>query len=428
MVAIARVLPAIACCLWALFAARPAMPPTPGAASAVHVVVREGPTGAPNAIQWLVVSPRDPRTLYVGRYDCPMVFLHSRDAGRTWRSLLDAAQICINGSGGEASGGNALTGPLQIAADGRTLFLDEEYNEGSNDYLAYLLLSSADGGDHWSIPDHGEDRGAGTLYAVLGPPAPRPHGPQFLYTEYGGIGATDYLVGYGDITGHSPNGGPAGAGAPPDSVAGAPGSCCFNAPIPDARDPTTVYVNLVNNEGLPGSPPGGAVRSEHNRPWAVVARPRARPSLRTFSVATDPHEADLLVGRTQDPSVPPDRVYLSADHGRTWRPAACPGVLRGACPAATIDNAFGAGASYAFVGDSLYRFHGAGPATARLPLSARLPVPSRAIAAVAGRTHPGDPVYLTLKGPAGAGAPVFYRTLDAGRSWQRVAVPNPPLR
>jgi len=120
-------------------------------------------------------------------------------------------------------------------------------------------------------------------------------------------------------------------------------------------------------------------------------------------------------------------VYLSADHGRTWRPAACPGVLRGSCPAAAIDNAFGAGASYAFVGDGLYRFHGAGPATARLPLSARLPVPSRAIAAVTGGPRPGDPVYLTLKGPAGAGAPVFYRTLDAGRTWQRIAVPNPPL-
>ncbi len=422
MLAIARVLSALACAL-ALLVAQPQEIPSPSAVAARPwgpVVL--APT--PNAIEWLVVSPRDPRTLYVGRYDCPMVFLRSRDAGRTWRSLLDAAQVCVNGGTGP---GNTVTGPLQIAADGRTLFLDEYYNSGSFDLSARLLLSSTNGGDHWSIPDHAYDQGAGTAYAVLGPPSPRPHGPQFLYTEYDGIGATDYLVGYGDITGHSSNGGPAGAGAPPDSVAGASGSCCFNAPIPDARDPTTVYVNLVNNEGLPGSPPGGAVRSEHNRPWAVVSRPRARPPLHTFSVATDPHEAGLLVGYTQDPSVPPDRVYLSADHGRTWRAAACPGVLHGACPAATIDNAFGAGASYAFVGDGLYRFHGAGPDTARLPLSARLPVPSRAIAAVTGGLRPGDPVYLTLKGPAGGGAPVFYRTLDAGRTWQRIPVPNPPL-
>jgi len=128
MIAIARALPAVACCLWALLAARLPAPPSPVAAGVVHLVVREAPTGAPNAIEWLVVSPRDPRTLYVGRYGCPMVFLRSRDAGRTWRSLLDAAQICIDGSSlGEAGSGNALTGPLQIAADGRSLFLDEFY-------------------------------------------------------------------------------------------------------------------------------------------------------------------------------------------------------------------------------------------------------------------------------------------------------------
>jgi len=420
MVAVARTLPIVACVL-SLLAARSATPSAPVAASSPRFT---NPTGPPNAIQWLVVSPRDPRTLYVGRYDCPMVFLRSRDAGRTWRSLLDAAQICINGSGGEASGGNALTGPLQIAANGRTLFLDELYNPGSFDLSARLLLSSADGGDHWSIPDHAYDQGTGTAYAVLGPPSPRPHGPQFLYTEYGGIGDTDLLVGYGDITGHSPNGGPAGAGTPPDSAAGAPGLCCAGAPVPDARDPTIVYVNLVNNEGLPGSPPGGAVRSEHNRPWAVVARPRARPSLRTFSVATDPHEAGLLVGRTQDPSVPPDRVYLSTDHGRTWRAAACPGVLRGSCPAAAIDGAFGAGASYAFVGDGLYRFHGAGPATARLPLSARLPVRSSAVAAVTGGPRPGGRGHPGFLPHAGRGADMAARR----RSHPALAVGRPATR
>ena len=415
---IARILPAVACCLWALLTARPATPPAPVAASTAPLVVREVPPGAPNAIQWLVVSPRDPRTLYVGRYDCPMVFLRSRDAGRTWRNLLDVAQICVNGGTGP---GNTLTGPLQIAADGRTLFLDEFYNPGSVDLSAYLLLSSTDGGDHWSIPDHAYDQGAGEGYAVLGPPASRPHGPQFLYiAQYAALNAPSYSVSYVDLNLLSDHGREAGAGTSPDSVAGAPGKCCFNAPVPDVRDPTTIYANLqtlANDQYIPV----GAVRSEHGRPWAVFARPRARPPLRTFSVATDPHEAGLLVGRTQDPSVPPDRVYLSADHGRTWRAAACPGVLRGSCPAATTDDAFGAGASYAFVDDGLYRFHGAGPATARLP------VPSRAIAAVTGGPRPGDPVYLTLKGPPGAGDTVFYRTLDAGRTWQRIAVPNPPL-
>jgi len=117
--------------------------------------------------------------------------------------------------------------------------------------------------------------------------------------EYGGIGATDLLVSYGDTNLPPGHGTDAGAGADPEGIAGAPGSCC---------------INLAGDLGVPLS----AVRSEHGRAWAVVVRPRARPSLRTFSVATDPHEAGVLVGRTQGPSVPPDRVYLSADHGRTW--------------------------------------------------------------------------------------------------------------
>ncbi len=335
MLALARALPVFVCVL-ALLTARPSRSPAPVAAGVVHLVVRDVPTGPPNAIQWLVVSPRDPRTLYVGRYACPMVFLRSRDAGRTWRNLLDAAQICVTGDQGPGAGGNTLTGPLQIAGDGRTLFLDEEYNEGSADYLSYFVLSSADGGDRWSIPDHGEDYGSGMLYMALGPPSRQPHGPQFGYvTDYRAFPPNaGYSVSYGDFTGHSSSGGEAGAGADPGGVAGAPGSCCFNAPVPDARDPTVVYVNLqvapqsfANDQYMPV----GAVRSEHGRPWAVVARPRTRPPLRTFSVTTAPHEAGLLVGRTQDKGVPPDRVYLSADHGRTWRAAACPGVLRGAC-------------------------------------------------------------------------------------------------
>jgi len=55
MVAIVHALPAVACCLWALLAARPTTPSAPGAASSPRFT---NPTGTPNAIQWLVVSPR----------------------------------------------------------------------------------------------------------------------------------------------------------------------------------------------------------------------------------------------------------------------------------------------------------------------------------------------------------------------------------
>jgi len=44
------------------------------------------------------------------------------------------------------------------------------------------------------------------------------------------------------------------------------------------------------------------------------------------------------------------------------------------CPAFTVDNAFGAGASYTFVHDGIYRFRGAGPAEDRPVIGAHLPV------------------------------------------------------
>ena len=123
--------------------------------------------------------------------------------------------------------------------------------------------------------------------------------------------------------------------------------------------------------------------------------------------------------------VPRDRIYLSNNEGRTWRAATCPGDLHGACPAFTVDNIFGAGASYAFVGDGVYRFHGGGPAEQQLPLSAHLPfrhLPVRVadLLGVSAGIRDGDPIYVLAKGARGALQARLWRSTDGGRSWQEL--------
>ena len=125
--------------------------------------------------------------------------------------------------------------------------------------------------------------------------------------------------------------------------------------------------------------------------------------------------------------MPADRRYLSLDEGRTWRAAACPGDLHGLCPTFTVENVFGAGASYGFVHDGVYRFHGGGPAGARLALSARLPFSTAALIDVGAGMHAGDPIYLLGHGTSGGMHNLLYRSMDGGRHWQRLLMSAFPL-
>jgi len=110
--------------------------------------------------------------------------------------------------------------------------------------------------------------------------------------------------------------------------------------------------------------------------------------------------------------------YVSADAGRTWRSLTCPGALRGTCPLAAVDNAFGSGRSYGIYADGIHAFRGACLAGARLPgINDRLPAAPGSIVGLQGGTRAGDPVYVLARG---GGRLQLFRSADEGQIWHRV--------
>ena len=210
---------------------------------------------------------------------------------------------------------------------------------------------------------------------------------------------------------------PAGA-TPSGGQPGEPGS----TPVPGGpeppgvrmvADPThadTAYLGLQTSTTLP--PPQAWARTEDGgRTWQPVPLPvatpfgdgTASPYASDVELYLDPHLPGLLAlrvaGSPAPPGLPPDRRYVSADHGRTWRAVHCPGDLRGECPASTLDNVFGAGKAYGFYRDGVHAFAGAGAAGPRLALTARLPCRGAAVLDAAGGMRAGDPAYLLCQLP-----------------------------
>ena len=184
--------------------------------------------------------------------------------------------------------------------------------------------------------------------------------------------------------------------------------------------PTTVYAVIAPSRASDGTgEPAAASSVDGGQTWTQAMFPRTAASIDSFVVGTDPHLGPVLVG--SDPQT--DQRYLSADGGRTWTAHLCAGDHAGACPSFTLDNVFGAGASYAFLPDGIYRFHGAGPAEARIPQSDLLPVSPDAVVDVTGGTHAGDPIYVLTAGTYNNQVSgMVWRSIDAGRSWQHLAV------
>jgi alpha-tubulin suppressor-like RCC1 family protein len=364
---------------------------------------------APVYVHWLRVDAQHPRTLVVGgtlgcaeTQTCQSWMMRSTDGGTTWADL--------SGPLGIAAVPPPLyqVAPVLLAPDGRHVYAPYFSSYGSPASYAVGVFVSADGGLTWqsSGAGRGGSYGGGTVAVALSP-----FSPGRLYGAY-----TDEGMGGGALTVVVSD----DAGSHWHSV-GSPGSLVYQL-VPDPAHPNTLYANMVTAGATETAQATRVARSDDGGlTWTSVMTPTATPALRTFTVSTDPTEGPLLVGRTADAGVPADRRYLSADGGRTWSTTTCPGDLQGVCPVATLPNVFGAGASYAFVANGVYRCVAGGPAGERLSISAHLPVPTAQLLAVGGGSRAGDSVYLLGQAGAGTVHGLLYASTDGGRSWHQLA-------
>ncbi len=401
-------------------------------------------------IQWLRVDPYHPRTLFLGgRFtctdnqsegQCPPWVLRSADGGQHWTDLRGPLAAGLGlGDPLFNAGWRAYTlFPPVIAPDGRHIYLAESQN-GSPATEAEYMLWSNDGGNSWhrpsidlqQLPCGGSGGGAGFTAVVLSPVTPL----RLYAVSDTGYNGQSCIIYSDDGQTFKGNGDPSSVVNPVQQWLYRP----WGGLVADPRRTDTVYANetdvLRYNWPPPSTPPYAFVaRSDDaGMSWSTVMTPTAAPPLRIFYVGTDRHEGALLVGYPGGPKVPADRLYLSADEGRTWRAATCPGDVAGTCPGAsldgvfgqrgatfTVDNVFGIGASYAFVRNGIYRFHGGGPAVARLGLSAALPFATGALIDLGAGRRAGDPVYALVRSPSGLPPNLLYSSTDGGHRWQRL--------
>jgi hypothetical protein len=387
-------------------------------------------TTPPVYLQWLRVAVRHPRIVFLGgtfrcvrRFvgrPCPLWVLRSQDGGLHWTDLRAPIDHALPAPPDPTFSDPEISyvlSPVVIASDGRHVYLDT--SSGASGATTFTeVLWSGDGGLHWhqarlNPASYGSYCGSGGYGSGFYNVALSPVSQRRLYAIFNTGGGQSCGVIYSDDAGQT------------FIIAGDPShlSTCdcrpWGALVPDPVRPNTVYAHVINYVTL--TQVAFVARSDDaGYHWTVVMTPTVAPPLRTFSVSFDPHLQPFLVGRTQDRGVPPDRRYLSADEGRTWRAARCPGDLKGSCPAFTVVNVFGASASYGFVHNGIYRFRDGGPAGARLPISDRLPFRTANLLDVGAGNLAGDPIYALARETQGGEHGLLYRSTDGGRTWQRL--------
>ena len=345
------------------------------------------PQAVPVHVLWLHVDPLAPLSLYAGgvlfcadpTQGCFPWLMHSDDGGETWSDLSIGLASAV---------GRANVAPLQVATDGRHMYHVSSYSGPSPASSASYAVQSTDGGLHWATIGNLNPAQYGGGFQQL---ALSPVSAQRLYADDGGAWQTSGDAGHKWLP-------------------------CADGATSLVADPT--HVDTVYGIANQGNVTRLLRSDDACAHWSTLGPTPARD----FTLAFDTHEGTSLVGLSNDTGTPADRRYLSDDGGHTWRTATCPGDLNGTCAAFTVDGVFGAGASYGFVDDGIYRFVAGGPARARLAVSDRVPAPTAAILAVAAGTRAGDPAYLLSKGLAGNVHGLLYRSTDAGHTWRRLSV------
>ncbi len=385
-------------------------------------------------LAWIGVDHNHPTVLYVGgSFACQLLSfldppcsdwaLQSLDGGASWSDLRPRLGVPLAMTTYEAGDQWPVTGalnPVTVAGDQRHVYtVLHTYIPDTSTSDVIQVLWSSDNGGHWSKSTPSLTN-AGDVMLFLSPASPTQVYAQDHCLSCGAIGLSASSDGgrrWHDI-------------AVPFFKPGQ--SCCADPRlVPDAVHATTVYANMFAGPiaGLPHGTSVAVARSvDRGMTWTQVITPAETLPLQTFEVALDPRRRGGLVGSTADTMVPADRHYLSGDGGRTWRVATCPGDVGGQCPTYTVDDVFGAGAAYGFVPASpdgrikggIYRFHGSGPAEARLALSDHLPVRLAALLDVQAGTRAGDPIYLLVQGTHGAMQGLLYRSMDGGKTWRRL--------
>jgi hypothetical protein len=359
------------------------------------------------------VDPRYPLTLFAQILLPDQATIpRSTDGGRTWTDLTGVFALKNNQ---QQDYQDYSLSPVTIAPDGLHLYAGTiPYCQC--DWGGQVLEYSRDAGQHWQVAP-APDGFAGTL--ALSANSSRLYGIFGATSHYGASNPT--------LIGTSADGGATWtAGSDPAALyaqhdtSGAIDKVTSLAV--DPLRPTTVYAGIGQPYDSPPNLHPAVMRSDDaGRTWIQVTLPRTAQPIQSFRVGTDPREGTVLVGYTSYYDPPTDHIYLSRDRGQTWTTTTCPGEHNGACPFATFDNVFGAGASYAFFPDGIYGFHGAGPAETRIPQNDHLPFPLSDLLDVEGGTHAGDPIYLLGKGTyAGRISGLLWRSTDEGQRWLQV--------
>ena len=404
-------------------------------------------------LSWVRADPLRPRVLYAGGYGaltaapmyngrtgCGQRAARSADGGATWRPLPFFAGFPSD-SGAQPYGCAPLA-PFLLSPEGMDLFVTEVGNGSS--IRQQGLLHSADAGLHWTDPFQPLVP-AGAITWDERAPSFSPVDPRRAYAD-----VRQGEPGLEDVVGRSDDGGShwravATALTPVDAtVLSSVGSVDETLPDPVARD--TVYLGVGDPDP---TPPIRWLRSDDGgRTWhrlRLPASPGPDPGLEAnvrftdypgLPLSVDSHLPGAIVLRGVNVAgIPADRRWVSLDHGATWRQTVCPGDLRGACPAYTLDNVFGAGRAYGIYADGVHAFMGAGPAGPRLALSDRLPCRGADLLDAGGGARAGDPVYLLCQAPLvqrtrlSALLPnnsdtrrvgTLYRSTDAGASWRKL--------